>query len=132
MRSNKGFTLIEVLVASVILFLCVVTVNAAFKQYATYKTRQERYERLYMSVISLVNEIEGMGLRRFAGREGEINGFKYRVEVKPVAVERNYVYSAVGTRSGNVGKYIMALYRVKITIGAHHFIFYRTEHYLRR
>jgi|GEM_PF-2723673 len=127
--SNKGFTLIEVLIASIILFVSVLTVNAAFKQYAAYKIKQQKYERIYISVLSLKDKTENESLGNLTGSiTGKINGLPYTITAKRIASARNYVYSFDQEASGNKGGFIITLYQVTINIAGRSFKFYKTEY----
>jgi len=128
MRSNKGFTLIEVLVASIILFFSILTVNAAFKQYASYKLKQQKYENIYISVLSLINKLENKQLNMFTYYSGEINGFKYTARAKRVAQSRNYIYGLSPKDSGNKGIFLVTLYKIKIKMANRTFTLYKTQY----
>jgi len=128
MQSNKGFTLIEVLVASIILFLSIVTVSLAYRQYTNYKFKQKKYEKIFISALSLMNKIESEDLSKLTNRNGTINGLDYRITITKVASRRNYVYGLTEDTSGNTGPFLLTLYRVKISIGNKDFVLYITNY----
>ncbi len=128
MLSNRGFTLIEVLVASLILFIVILTLNAAFKQYTSYRIKQEKYELLYMSVLSLKDKLENEDLSRFSTINGKINGLDYTANVKAVARNRNYVYGFTPKESGNKGAFLITLYKITLKIAGKTFVFYKTQY----
>ncbi len=128
MRLNKGFTLIEVLVASIILFFSILTVNAAFKQYASYKIKQEKYENIYISALSLMNKLENERLNMFTYYTGEINGLKYTARAKRVAQRRNYIYGLSSKDSGNKGRFSVTLYKIEIKMANRTFTLYKTQY----
>ena len=128
MPSNKGFTLIEVLVASVILFLSIVTVSLAYRQYTSYKLKQEKYEKIFISALSLMNKIESEKLDGLTERDGTINGLNYHITIRKVASKRNYVYGLTEKTSGNFGSFLLTLYRVKIDIANKSFVLYVTSY----
>ncbi len=128
MRSDNGFTLIELLIASAILFAAILTANAAFKQYTTYRIKQKKYEKIYISVLSLKDKINSSSLGLFTDRSGNINGLAYEITAKRVESNRNYIYSIEQEASGNKGLFVITLYRVAIHIAGRVFRFYRTEY----
>ncbi len=128
MHSNRGFTLIEVLVASIILFFSILTVNAAFKQYTSYKLKQEKYENIYISALSLMNKLENERLNMFTYYTGEINGLKYTAHAKRVAQSRNYIYGLSPKDSGNKGRFSVTLYKIEIKMANRTFTLYKTQY----
>ena len=128
MPSNKGFTLIEVLVASIILFLSIVTISLAYRQYTNYKLKQEKYEKIFISALSLMNKIESEKLDGLTEEDGTINGLNYHITIKKVASKRNYVYGLTEKTSGNFGSFLLTLYRVKIDIANKSFVLYVTSY----
>ena len=105
MLSDKGFTLIEVLVASIILFLSIVTVSLAYRQYINYKIKQKKYEKIFISALSLMSKIESEDLDKLTNRSGTINGLNYHITIRKVASKRNYVYGLTKSTSGNIGPF---------------------------
>ncbi len=128
MKDKRGFTLIEVLVASVLLFMAIVTASIAFKQYKTYRLKQEKYEMIYISALSLMNKLEAENLYGKKLETGTINGLAYSVNVKAVSSRRNYIYGAEFRKSGNLGRFLITLFRVTIDISGRTFTFYKTEY----
>ena len=128
MRSNRGFTLVEVLVASIILFLSIVTVTLAYKQYESYRLKQEKYENIYINVISLTNKILSKNIVTPSFEEtGKINGIAYKIMANMISSKRNYVYGFSAQSSGNKGNFMLKLYKVTIQIYNSTFTFYKTE-----
>ena len=126
MMSNKGFTLIEVLVATIILFFSILTVNAAYKQYASYKLKQQKYEDIYTASVSLMNKIEGKNINLFGLNEGEINGIKYSLTIKPVASKRNFAFDLNSNKYRNMGRFLITLYKIEIKMANRTFVLYKT------
>ena len=125
--NNKGFTLIEVLVSVVILFLAILMVNAAFKEYVSSKNKLKKYELIYISTLSLVNKLENEGLRDFSFKKGKINGLDYFVQVKKLLSLRNYTYG-FGEMDNKKGNFLVTLYELKIKIAGHSFVLYKTRY----
>ena len=129
MRSSKGFTLIEVLVASIILFLSIVTVSLAYKQYESYRLKQEKYENIYINVISLVNKTLSKNIIAPTFEEtGKINGTNYKIIARIVSSKRNYVYGFSSQSTGNKGNFMVKLYKISIEIDDLKFTFFKTEY----
>ncbi len=126
--SNKGFTLIEVLVASIILFLSILTVNAAYKQYVSYKTKQQKYENIYIAAISLMNEIEGENISQLEVKKREINGLKYTLSIQRIASKRNYAIGLETNQTKNNGLFLITLYKITIKMENRTFVLFKTEY----
>ena len=128
MHSNKGFTLIEVLVAMLILFLSIVTVTLAYRQYEHLKLKQQQYERIYITALSLINKIQEEKISNFKKGNGIMNGIRYSVNVIKVASNRNYLYNPNPSLSGNNGHFTLSLYKITINLDGKKFILYKTEY----
>ncbi len=128
MKPNSGFTLIEVLVASVILFLSILTLNAAYKQYARYRAQQAKYERIYMAALSLADLIKAYPVSKFAGRDITLDSVKFHIKTKLVAAKRGYVLGVTPKATGNKGQYMIKLYKISISTAHRKFTLYKTEY----
>ncbi len=129
MLSNKGFTLIEVLVASIILFFSILIVNSAYKQYISYKIKQEKYENIYITGLSLMNEIDAKGVKYFINNpHGRLNGIRYTIKVEKIISKRNYAYYFDPSKNGNSGYFLVTLYKLTMQIANKVFILYKTEY----
>ena len=129
MSSNKGFTLVEVLVASVILFFVIVTLHTGFKQYSVYRQKQQEYERIYMTVLFIKDKLKDKDLSRLSETYGKLNGLSYKVAVKEISRRKNFVYNEVKALRGNFGSFRIILYEITLKIGNRHFTFYVTQYY---
>ncbi len=117
---NRGFTLIEVLVSTVILAVAIVSVSAAFKQFAEYRMRAEKYKNLYMTVLSLKDMIESKPLKNKQYGDGEINGLKYNYRVFLVSKGKGL------TVEGQQSPFEIYLYRIDLNVEGRTYSFYRT------
>jgi prepilin-type N-terminal cleavage/methylation domain-containing protein len=108
----KGFTLLEVIVALVVLVAAVISFGAAYNMYVNTQYRQEFYQDVYITVLSLKNMIEIKKLIDEPEGSGELNGFSYSYSSKQVKTARNYVYPNPPTPGGNTGSYELTLYQV--------------------
>ena len=129
MSSNKGFSLIEVLIASLVLFFTIITLNVAFKQYATYRQKQQQYEDIYIALLSLKDKLEDMNLSRIRETHGTINTLPYKISIREITRRRNFVYGEIPETSGNMGTFQIILYEITIQIDSRVFSFYETQYH---
>ncbi len=128
MRLNNGFTLIEVLVSTLILFIVIATLSVAFKQYTAYRLKQQKYEMIYISVLSLKDKFANEDLSKIKNVNGEINGLKYRASISIVQSKRNFVYGITPKESGNKGMFLVTLYKIVLKIAGRSYVFYQTQY----
>jgi len=117
---NRGFTLIEVLVSTVILAVAVISVSAAFKQFAEYRMKAEKYKNLYMTVLSLKDMIESKPLKNRQYGDGKINGLRYNYRVSLVSKGRSL------TIEGEQSSFEIYLYRIDLSVEGRTYSFYKT------
>ncbi len=113
---QTAFTLIEVLVASVLLALGVMALNAAFKRYVDSRERLQRQESLYLTVLSLKDELSAGELRDGQSGSGRLNGWDYawRVRLQERAADRA---RAGGEVTGDTeGMFEVRLFAVELTV----------------
>ena len=108
----KGFTLLEVIVALVVLVAAVVSFGAAYNMYVNAQDRQELYQDVYITALSLKNAIEIKKLIDEPEGSGELNGFSYSYSSKQVKTAHNYVYPDFPLPGGNIGPLELTLYQV--------------------
>ncbi len=114
--NRKGFTLIEVLIAVVVLFSAVISFSAAFKLYVDSSLKQDLYQEVFITAISLKNMIESKDLateREGSGEDGEL---EYSFKAKPVVSSRNYVFMEEEIVGQNTGPFEIILYKVDLTL----------------
>jgi prepilin-type N-terminal cleavage/methylation domain-containing protein len=108
----KGFTLLEVIVALVVLVAAVISFGAAYNMYVNAHFRQELYQDVYITSLSLKNVIEVKKLIDEPEGSGNLNGFSYSYSSKPVKTAHNYVYPEPPIPGGNIGPFELTLYQV--------------------
>jgi len=128
MMSRKAFTLVEVLIATLILSVSILSMSAAFKQFFSYREKFNKYQTLYITTLSLVDKISTESLEKRPAGEGKINGLNYRYEASLVLRNRNFVYGESEQISGNKGNFEIQLYRVTLYVENKVFNFYVTRY----
>jgi prepilin-type N-terminal cleavage/methylation domain-containing protein len=127
--NKKGFTLVEVLIATFILSIAIMSMSAAFKQFFSYKERFEKYKNFYVSVLSIVDEISEKDLEEKPAGEGEINQLYFQYKTILVAKKRNFSFDAeFDLASTNQGPFEMRLYKVELNVGNKKFEFFTTQY----
>jgi type II secretory pathway pseudopilin PulG len=125
-RSNdNGFTLIEVLVATLIMVVSIVTVTAAIRQFAIHREKLRSYEQVYTSVLSLRDRIMNETLKENDKQTGTFNGLPYSYDCRLVESANNYVY---GDNAGNNGLFQVMLFKVNLEIEGRDFEFFKTQY----
>ncbi len=128
-HDQRGFTLVEVLVAVLILATVIASLNAAFKQYVTYRAKLNGYENLYLSVLSLKDSLVQQQLRDQAQGRGTLNGLAYRYQITRQLEAKNYVLGMTEQESGNNGTHELSLYKINLEIAEKSFAFYHTAYF---
>ncbi len=123
--NQKGFTLIEVLIATLILAVSIISVNAAFKQFAVYKQKMEKYKQIYTTTLSLKDLIENKELKDNLQENGVLNGLKYSYKVKLINKIRNH---SLEETEGNTGNFDIYLYKIYLTVENKEYEFFKTKY----
>jgi len=129
-RSNRssGFTLVEVLIATLIMVVSIVTVTAALRQFSSNREQLRRYEQLYTVTLSLRDKIMGETLADNRQDKGTLNGLDYRYSCRLEQSANNYVFGEEPEQSGNKGPFSMMLFKVTLDVGGKTFEFYKTQY----
>ncbi len=126
MKNNqKGFTLIEVLIATLILAVSIISVNAAFKQFSVYKQKMDKYKNIYTTTLSLKDKIENENLKDNLQEKGVLNGLEYSYKVKLISKMRNL---SLEETEGNTGNFEIYLYKIELTVGSRNYSFFKTQY----
>jgi len=127
MSGEKGFTLIEILVASVILTMAISIATISYREYVLSLNTQRKYENIYVSVLTLANKMEEKKLNGigFFTEKGKINGINYVIKARRVAAKRNYRINVDDAR--RIGVFYIYLYRIEIKIDEKIFVLYKTS-----
>ena len=111
---KRGFTIIEILIAMVLLFTAIGFVNIAIKAFNNYQRKSETYQNFYNTTLSIKDWLSTQQLDKNTYR-GEMNGLTYKLEVKELISKNNYKYS-FNTPGGNYGDFLITLYQIKLEL----------------
>ncbi len=126
---SKAFTMIEILIATSILFISTITLVVAYKQFIKYRDQLEKYENFYESVRSLVDLLLWKSLLKNPQGSGVWNGLHYSYKTEIVKEERNFRPSTIETTDiYSKGQYYIYLIKVTLTVAGQKFSFYKTEY----
>ena len=123
---NYGFSLIEVLVATILLTMSILVSTIAYKQYISAFEKQKKIERIYITALSLLNMVKKSNITPFYKKSGRLNGFAYKITAKRVVAKRNYEYFSI--HPGNKGRFLVSLYKINLLIGDREFVFFKTQY----
>ena len=112
--NRKGFAIVEVLVAFIILTTALALLTYAQKAFNTNTYRLQHYENVYITLLSLKNKVDielTLGDKtHFAGKLNQIN---FTIDLKKVREGHNLTYDDMqGTY--NEGSHTYTLYKVTI------------------
>jgi type II secretory pathway pseudopilin PulG len=123
-----GFTLVEVLIATLIMVMSIATVTAAVRQFAIHKEKLRHYEQLYTTVLSLRDRVMNDNLSDNLRSSGKLNGLDYRYECRLLESNNNYVTGEDVEQSGNRGAFAIQLFKVKLKVEGNEFEFHKTQY----
>ena len=127
-KNNSGFTLIEVLVATLIMVMSIVTVTAAIRQFAIHREKLKSYERIYSTVLSLRARIMNDTLKEDTKDSGTFNGLNYSYQCQLVESANNFVFGEEGDMTGNKGPFLISLFRVNLEVDGKDVEFFKTQY----
>jgi prepilin-type N-terminal cleavage/methylation domain-containing protein len=111
---KRGFTVIEILIAMMILFVAIGFVNISIQTFNNYKRKSETYQRFYITVLSLKDWIVTQKLDK-KSYNGELNKIEYKINVEKMIQMKNYKFN-FEIPSGNYGDFMITLYRVTMIL----------------
>jgi len=126
-HAANGFTLIEVLVAMLLLTIAVLTVNAAFKQFVGYQDKMSHYEKIYTTVLSLRDELSTVPLVSGEEKRGEMNGLDYQYKVTLIDRRKNFDPRQLFEQEEVANSFELSLFKIALVAGGHNFEFLQTR-----
>ena len=111
---KKGFTVIEILIAMMILFVAIGFVNISIKAFNDYQRKSEVYQNFYITALSLKNQMDMNPLDR-PSYKGTLNGINYIITKKEILKQKNFIIS-FDNDTGNTGDFFITLYQLKMTL----------------
>ena len=111
---RKGFTVVEILIAMMLLFTAIGFVNISIKTFNNYQRKSEVYQDFYITALSLKDWISTQPLDKkvYTGIRNDIN---YKLSIKTLLEKKNYTFSmALG--EGNHGDYLVTLYQIEMIL----------------
>lgn len=128
MINKKGFTIIEVLVATLIMATSISVFNMAYKQFVEYRFRLVKYQDLYSNTLNVISEIMSKDLKPGLSQTGSINGYDYTYRVSIDREGRNYTYNEFQDESMAIeGEFIVQLLKIRLDIGGRVYHLYKTQ-----
>jgi len=131
---KKGFTIIEILIAMMILFISITFINISIQTFNNYQKKSKKYQNFYVTALSLKDWISEQPLdqKKYIGKLNDIN---YIINVKQIIEERNYRFDPEQpSKSGNYGDYLIILYKLTMILSEktmiHEYNFYITKQQL--
>jgi len=118
---------LEVLIATFILALVIILINFSSKQFYTMQGKLQKIENIYLSTLSLKDQLEHTPLTADMNVSGEINGLEYQYTVKQVAVSSNYRYNLDFVEGDKLGLFQLQLQRVDLQLAGRNYEFFITK-----
>jgi type II secretory pathway pseudopilin PulG len=129
-QSNRssGFTLIEVLIATLIMVVSIITVTAALRQFSINREQLRRYEQLHITTLSLRDKIMSETLTDNRQDKGTLNGLDYNYVCHLDQTATNSTIGGDMEQSGIKGPFLVMLFKVSLEVGGKTFEFYKTQY----
>ena len=114
-RSKKAFTIVEILIAMLILFMAIAFSSMGIKAFNKYQKQSKKYQMIYITSLSLKDEMASLKEFKTFQYRGTLNGIKYIIKIKKLLNKQNYIIDKDGT-GRNSGDFMITLYRLRITL----------------
>jgi len=111
---KRGFTVIEILISMMVLFVAIAFVNISIKAYNNYQRKSNVYQNFYITALSLKDLIASQPLDK-ESLEGDMNKIHYKLNIKPVLKAKNYNFT-MEFGGGNNGNFMITLYEVEMSL----------------
>lgn len=117
----------EVLVATFILALVIMTISLSSKQFFGMQAKMQRMETIYLSALSLKDRLASAPLEGGMTESGTINGLEYRYTVNQLAQKNNFIQGTSSQMGGNAGRFSLQLLRVNLLLAGRNYKFLTTR-----
>ena len=114
-RSKKAFTIVEILIAMLVLFMAIAFSSMGIKAFNKYQKQSKKYQLIYVTALSLKDEMASLKEFKSSQYRGKLNGVKYVIKVKKLLSKQNFIIDKDGIGRNN-GDFMVTLYRLKITL----------------
>lgn len=114
-RSKKAFTIIEILIAMLILFMAIAFSSIAIKAFNKYQKQSTKYQMLYITSLSIKEEMASLKEFKKTSYQGVLNDISYIVKIKKLLNKQNYLIDRDGIGKNN-GDFMITLYRLTILL----------------
>jgi len=112
---KRAVITIEVLIALVIIFSAIVLVTTAARSLNLFALKKERYQRTYVTALSLQEMLQNRSIPDTTTFTGMLNGFSYTIACRLAESRRNFVVDEFG-REGNTGSTLLKLYKCRMQL----------------
>lgn len=114
--NKKGFAIVEVLVAFIILTTVLSLLTYSQKNFNSNITRLQNFEDIYTTVLSLKNKVDiEMALGEKKHFDGKLNNLNYSIDINKLYEGNNLSYDSMES-TYTKGIHIYTLYKVTIKI----------------
>ena len=114
-KSHKAFTIIEILIAMLILFTAITFSSISIKAFNTYQRQSERYQDFYIVALSLKDKMSLLTEFKKMEYDGSFNGLGYSINIQELIKKRNYLLGQDGI-GRNDGDFMLTLYRLTMIL----------------
>jgi len=113
---KKGFTVIEILIAMMLLFTAIGFVNITIRAFNNYQRKSESYQNFYITALSVKDLMEIKDFDTKKTFRGILNGIDYMVSVKELIKEKNYILDLEQATASNDGNFFITLYLLEMKL----------------
>jgi len=114
-NSKKAFTIIEILIAMLILFIAISFSSIAIKAFNKYQKQSQNYQMFYVTSLSLKEKISSIKEFKSPIYRGALNGIDYTITIEKLLNKQNYIVGVDGIGRNN-GDFMVILYRLTMLL----------------
>lgn len=119
---KKAMITIEVLISMLILFLVISTSFTTIKFFNIQIKKRVNYEDKYINFLTLKDKLSNKICKNSLVENGTFNGFSYSAKCEKVKELRTFKKAFDEDEvSGNIGNYLMTLYKVTLQLKKNNF-----------